>query len=85
MILRDKPLFRTLARMPSHLIPRAFETIAAIEAAFPNLPGQDDEFEVLPPHGVRWRRRVGDSAWWVYYSFSIEKQVLILRTVNERP
>lgn len=47
MILRDKPLFRTLARMPSHLIPRAFETIAAIEAAFPNLPGQDDEFEVL--------------------------------------
>lgn len=84
MILRDASFFRTMKYVPHELRAVAYATADAIDADFPNLPAQDDEFEILPPHGVRWCRRVGASSWWVFYSFSIEKQVLIVRTVNER-
>ncbi|MEZ4405171.1 MAG: hypothetical protein R3A52_01590 [Polyangiales bacterium] len=83
MIVRDKPLFRTLARLPRPLLAAALQTIEAIERDYPNLPGPNDVTFLAPPAAPRWRRRVGASPWWVVYTFSAASQTLILRTVND--
>jgi hypothetical protein len=83
VILRDKPLFRTLRNIPTGLLPAAFETIEAIEKDWPNLPGAKDVEHPLPPAVTRWRRRIAASSWWVVYSWSPASQTLILRTVND--
>lgn len=84
MILRDQPLFRALARVPRGQLGVVWQTVAAIEADFPNLPGADDLAFLMPPSASRWRRRAGTSSWWVVYSWVPETETLILRTVTDR-
>lgn len=79
---RDPSLFRTLRHLPPGLLPATMDTIDAIEAEHPDLPGPQDVEQLVPPNQVRWRRRVGASAWWVVYSFSPETGKLFVRTVN---
>jgi hypothetical protein len=84
VILRDQPLFRALARVPRGDLGVVWQTVAAIEADFPDLPGAGDlEFHV-PPSATRWRRRAGGSSWWVVYSWVPESETLILRTVTDQ-
>lgn len=82
MILRDKPLFRTLRDIPTKLLPAAIETIEGIERDCPSLPREDDVELLLPPSTIRWRRRIAASSWWVVYSWNPSTETLILRTVN---
>lgn len=85
MIDRDRTFMRTMHHVPRGLVGEVMRTVEGIEADFPNLPAHDDVEVLLAPHGRRWARRVGASAWWVFYTWNIATQTLILRTVNERP
>lgn len=78
----DRAFFLTSKHVPENLRARLRETVEAIAADWPRLPGPDDRETKLSPSPAVWhRRRVGASSWWLHYTVTGEG--VLIRSVND--
>jgi hypothetical protein len=69
--------FRTAKRLHASETAALTVTLAKLNADWPDLPTSDDVKDIVAPTTPCWRRRVGASAWWLYYELRADRVVVV--------
>lgn len=66
-LIRTQRFFRSAQYVPADVRVALARTLRELDEA-EERPGLDDVRDILPPALPVWRRRVGASSWWVYFT-----------------
>lgn len=85
-LIYGRQFFRTAQHLDASTRRALRATVDAIEAAADGeLPGAADVRDILAPTTPCWRRRIGASAWWVFYELRDDRVVVVAVAIPVTP
>ncbi len=66
-VVLGRQFFRTAARLGASERVALTATLESLDADWPELPKPSDVADILAPAVTCWRRRIGASAWWLFF------------------
>lgn len=77
-VVFGRQFFRTAGRLDKSERAALTRTLAELDADWPDLPAPETDVpDILPPSLPCFRRRIGASAWWVYFVMREEHATVV--------
>lgn len=66
-VVFGRQFFRTAGQLGKPERTALMRVIDQLDSDWPNVPGEADVADILAPTTPCWRRRIGASAWWLFF------------------
>ena len=84
-VVLGRQYFRTAARLDPHERKALAGMPRALGTEWPALPGPHDVRDILAPTTLCWRRRIGASAWWLFYEIRDDGVIVVAVAIPPVP
>lgn len=76
-VVLGRNLFRTGHHLDAAARVALTGALLKLEADWPDLPAAGDVADILAPTTPCWRRRLGASAWWLFYELRDDRVIAV--------